>query len=263
MTDKFMIYGATGYTGRLTARTAVQQGLRPILAGRNPAKVAALAQELGLEGRAIALDDSAGLDAALREVAVVLHCAGPFSQTYPPMAAACLRTGTHYLDITGEIAEHEALAGRDAEARAAGVMMLPSAGYDVVPSDCLAAHLKRRLPSATHLALAFSSAGGSSRHGHHRHGDGESRGWCAGTGTITPVPAGWKSRTVDFGHPRPGRLRDDPWGATACRSTGIPNTFETYVAVPKMRAVGAQVRGCWGSRWAHRQAGGCCAAWWG
>jgi len=234
MADKFMIYGATGYTGRLTARTAVQQGLRPILAGRNREKVAALAQELGLEGRALALDDAAGLDAALREVAVVLHCAGPFSQTYPPMAAACLRTGTHYLDITGEIAEHEALAGRDAEARAAGVMLLPSAGYDVVPSDCLAAHLKRRLPSATHLALAFSSAGGSSRGTAITGTEMVNRaGLVRRNGVITPVPAGWKSRTVDFGR-GPVACVTIPWGdlATAYRSTGIPN-IETYVAVPK------------------------------
>jgi len=233
MNASFMIYGATGYTGRLTARVAAQQGLRPVLAGRNAAKVAALAQELGLEGRAVALDDAAALNAALREVRVVLHCAGPFSQTYPPMAAACLRTGTHYLDLTGEIAEHEALAARAAEAKAAGVMLLPSVGYDVVPSDCLAAHLKRRLPAATHLTLAFSSAGGSSRGTAITGTEMVNRaGLVRRNGVITPVPAGWKSRAVDFGR-GPVSCVTIPWGdlATAYRSTGIPN-IETYVAVP-------------------------------
>lgn len=234
MPEMFMLYGATGYTGRLTARMAVQQGLRPVLAGRNAAKVAALAQELGLEGRTLALEDATGLDAALREVTAVLHCAGPFSQTYPPMAAACLRAGVHYLDITGEIAEHEALVARDAEARAAGVMLLPSVGFDVVPSDCLAAHLKRRLPSATHLTLAFSPAGGSSRGTAITGAEMVNRaGLVRRDGIITPVPAGWKSRDVDFGG-GPVSCVTIPWGdlATAYRSTGIPN-IETYVAVPR------------------------------
>ena len=71
------------------------------------------------------------------------------------MADACLRVGAHYLDVTGEVAVFEALAARSAEARAAGVMLLPGAGFDVVPSDCLAAHLKRRLPSASKLVLGF------------------------------------------------------------------------------------------------------------
>src|SRR5205807_286381 len=75
----------------------------------------------------------------------------------------CLRTGVHYLDITGEVSIFEALFARDTEARRAGVMLLPGAGFDVVPSDCLAAHLKRRLPSANRLALAFQGLGGVSR----------------------------------------------------------------------------------------------------
>lgn len=234
MTDTFMIYGATGYTGRLTARMAAQQGLRPILAGRNAGKVAMLAHELGLHGQAVRLEDTAGLEAALRQVRVVLNCAGPFSQTYPPVAAACLRTGTHYLDITGEIPEHEALAGRDAAARAAGVMLLPSVGYDVVPSDCLAVHLKQRLPTATHLALAFQSAGGSSRGTAITGTEMMDRvGLIRRDGVLTPVPAGWRTRMVDFGR-GPVSCITLSWGdlATAYYSTGIAN-IETYVALPR------------------------------
>ena len=170
MTDDkpFLIYGATGYTGRLTARLAVDLGMRPTLAGRSREKVEALATELKLPWLAFALDGAASgregaLRAVLRDVPVVLNCAGPFSQTYRPVADACLRTGTHYLDITGEMFEHEESAARDEEAKRAGVMLLPSAGYDVVPSDCLALHTAQRLPGATHLALAFTQAGGLSR----------------------------------------------------------------------------------------------------
>ena len=102
MNANFLIYGANGYTGALIAREAVARGLRPVLAGRNAAAVTALAQELQLESRVFLLDDPAALDAGLAGVGIVLHCAGPFAQTAQEMADACLRTGVHYLDITGE-----------------------------------------------------------------------------------------------------------------------------------------------------------------
>ena len=234
MPPTFLLYGATGYTGSLTARTAVRRGLTPVLAGRNPAKVKALAEELGLEWRAFPLEDGPALNLALRAVPVVLHCAGPYSRTYKPMVDACLRTGTHYLDITGELMEHEALAGRDTEAQAAGVMLLPSVGFDVVPSDCLAAHLKQRLPSATRLTLAFQSFGGASRGTLISTLDAADRpGMIRRAGALEPVPAAWKTRAIDFGQ-GPVSCTTLPWGdlATAYRSTGIPN-IETYMALPE------------------------------
>jgi short subunit dehydrogenase-like uncharacterized protein len=233
MSSAFLLYGATGYTGSLTARMAAQRGLKPILAGRNPAKVKALADELGLTWRAFPLEDGVALNLALREVPVVLHCAGPYSRTYKPMADACLRTGAHYLDITGELIELEALAGRDAEAKAAGVMLLPSVGFDVVPSDCLAAHLKRRLPTATRLTLAFQSFGGASRGTLISTVDAADHpGMVRQAGVLKPVPAAWKTRMVDFGD-GPVTCTTLPWGdlATAYRSTGVPN-IETYMALP-------------------------------
>jgi short subunit dehydrogenase-like uncharacterized protein len=229
----FLLYGATGYTGALTARTAVDLGMQPILAGRNREKVARLAGELGLPWKAVALDDAANLRAALAEVPVVLHCAGPYSRTYPPMVEACLQTGTHYLDITGEMVELEALPRRDDEARAKGVMLLPSVGYDVVPSDCLALHTARRLPTATHLAIAFTQQGGFSRGTMKSTMDTAGRaGMVRRDGKLTPVPAGFKSRAFDFGK-GPVECTTIPWGdvATAYYSTGIPN-IETYMALP-------------------------------
>src|SRR5688572_18693379 len=103
MSSQFLIYGANGYTGALTARLAVERGLRPVLAGRSAEKVGTLARSLGCESRAFSLDEPSAIEAALREVQVVLHCAGPFSHTARPMVAACLATGRHYLDITGEV----------------------------------------------------------------------------------------------------------------------------------------------------------------
>jgi short subunit dehydrogenase-like uncharacterized protein len=229
----FLIYGANGYTGALIAREAVVRGMRPVLAGRNAEVVAALARELGLEHRVFALDSTTVVDEGLRGMTAVLHCAGPFAHTFRLMADACLRVGTHYLDITGEAAVFEALAARSAEARAVGVMLLPGSGFDVVPSDCLAAHLKRRLPSVTHLALGFQSLGRLSRGTATTMAENSHRGGLVRQGgVLRRVPAAWKVRAIDFGS-GPVKAITIPWGdvSTAYYSTGIPN-IEVYMAAP-------------------------------
>jgi short subunit dehydrogenase-like uncharacterized protein len=226
-----LIYGATGYTGTLIAREAARRGLRPVLAGRSAEKLAPLAAELGLEHRTFPLDPPTAAREGIRGVRAVLNCAGPFSATARPLADACLAAGVHYLDITGEAAVFEALAARDTEARAAGVVLLPGVGFDVVPSDCLAAHLKGRLPTATRLALAFRSAGrlsrGTALTALERAADG---GLVREHGALKRVPAAWKTRRIDFGG-GPVKAITIPWGdvATAYYSTGIPNV-EVYLA---------------------------------
>ncbi|MBI5034343.1 MAG: saccharopine dehydrogenase NADP-binding domain-containing protein [Chloroflexi bacterium] len=232
----FLLYGSTGYTGDLIARLAVKQGLRPILAGRNREKLTAQATELGLECRSFSLDDPATIDTALKDVSVVLHCAGPFSHTSKPMAMASLRTKTNYLDITGEIGVFESLARHDADAKAAGIMLLPGVGFDVVPSDCLSAHLKRRLSSATRLTLAFRNVGGRLSHGTATtmietiHLGGAIRA----NGKIVRVPSAWRSRLIDYGR-GPVKSVTIPWGdvSTAFYSTGIPN-IQVYSVFPPM-----------------------------
>jgi len=233
--SSFLLYGANGYTGALVARMAAGRGLNFILAGRDRAAIARLAAELESDQRVFALDDASAVAANLKDVAVVLHCAGPFSRTSQPMVDACLRTGTHYLDITGEIAVFESLAARDAEARGAGVMLLPGVGFDVVPSDCLAAHLKRRLPAATKLTLGIQGLGRVS------HGTATTMienlgggGLVRRGGRLTPVPSAWKTRRIDFGRGTAVGATTIPWGdvATAFYSTGIPN-IEVYAALPQ------------------------------
>jgi short subunit dehydrogenase-like uncharacterized protein len=233
MAPRFLIYGANGYTGALAARVAGERGLSPVLAGRDESKLAPLARELGCEHRAFSLDDAARLDAGLAGVAAVLHCAGPFSHTSRPMADACLRARTHYLDITGEIAVFESLAARDEEARAAGVMLLPGVGFDVVPSDCLAAHLKRRLPTAETLTLAIAGSGRLSHGTMTTMVENIHRGGMVRRGgRLTPVPAAWKTRAFDFGR-GPVKATTIPWGdiSTAFHSTAIPD-IEVYAAIP-------------------------------
>lgn len=234
MASNFLLYGANGYTGKLIAHLAAERGLHPILAGRDPATIEPLARELNLEHRIFSLDDSARMDAALAEVTAVLHCAGPFSRTSKPMADACLRTKRHYMDITGEATVIETLAARDREAKEAGVMLMPCVGFDVVPSDCLAAHLKRRLPKATHLALAIHGMGRISRGTATTMVENINRGGLIRRDRkLTPVPAAWKTREIDFGK---GAVEATtiPWGdvASAFYSTGIPN-IEVYAAIPR------------------------------
>ena len=117
----WMIYGANGYTGRLVAEQAQREGLTPILGARNPASLHALGSSLGLECRVFDLNDSAAALAALEDVAVVANCAGPFSATAAPMIEACIASGAHYVDITGEISVFEYAHGLDEVARTAGV----------------------------------------------------------------------------------------------------------------------------------------------
>src|SRR5262249_14363815 len=161
------------------------------------------------------------------------NCAGPFSRTALPMVEACLRNRVHYLDIAGEVDVFEACAARGAKARAAGGLLLPGAGFDVVPSDCLAAHLKARLPSATHLALGFQGRGRTSRGTATTMIENIHRGGLVRRdGKLTPVPMAWKTREIDFGR-GPVKAITIPWGdvSTAFHSTGIPN-IEVYLAAP-------------------------------
>jgi short subunit dehydrogenase-like uncharacterized protein len=227
----FLIYGASGYTGALIARAAVARGLRPVLAARNAEALAVLAGELGLEQRVFSLDNPAMVEDGIRATQVVLHCAGPFAHTFRPMADACVRSGVHYLDITGEVAVFEALAARGAQAIAAKVMLLPGAGFDVVPSDCLAAHLKRRLPSASHLALGFLAQGRLSRGTATTMAENIHRGGLVRQdGVLRKVPAAFETREIDFGT-GPLKVITIPWGdvSTAYYTTGIPN-IKVYTA---------------------------------
>jgi short subunit dehydrogenase-like uncharacterized protein len=231
----FLLYGSYGYTGQLIVDLATQQGLRPILAGRNEKQLSAQARQYNLDYRAFALEETEKLDSALREVDAVLHCAGPFVHTFRQMAEACLRTKRHYVDISGEIVGFEALAAMDRQAKDAGIMLLPGAGFDVVPTDCLAAHLKTRLPDATHLRLFLRGVGAGVSRGTAKSAieNMHRQGMIRKDGQLVQVPPVWKALMQDFGR-GPVRVISVGWGdvSTAYYSTSIPNV-ETYMSLPQ------------------------------
>jgi short subunit dehydrogenase-like uncharacterized protein len=234
-TNSFLLYGANGYTGELIVRYAHQYNLQPILAGRRKEVIEPLANKFHLPYRVFDMNDSPALLSALKEVKVVVNAAGPFQFTAKQMIEACLQTGTHYLDINGDIAVFEMLKRLDDAAKKAGIMLLPGAGFDVVPTDCLALQLKKLLPDAVSLQLAFATLGGGLSHGTAttmvtKLGQG---GAIRKDGKIIRNPLGKKGMQVDFGIKKLF-VMSIPWGdiSTAYSSTGIPN-IESYTGISK------------------------------
>jgi len=231
-----LVYGSYGYTGRLVVEECERRGVDVVVAGRNGVKVDEQTDSWGFEGRVFSLDDTDEVRDGLDGVDAVLNCAGPFSKTHPTLVEACLAEGADYLDITGEVDVFERLASLDDEAREAGVTLLPGVGFDVVPTDCLAAGLAEEAENPYYLAVAVRSLGSVSR--------GTARTVVEGLGTtgavrrdgvLEDVPPAWKTRHVDFGDGSGAvEASSMPLGdvTTAHRSTGIDN-IEGYVALPR------------------------------
>lgn len=231
----WMIYGANGYTGEMIAREAVKRGMRPVLAGRSREKIAPLADELGLETRIFPLSDPATAAGHLSGMNLVLLAAGPFSRTSHCMVQACIAAGAHYLDITGEIDVFEQVAASDRAARGAGVVLCPGVGFDVVPTDCVAAALKHALPDATELELGFDTEMKMSPGTLKTTLEGAAIGGrIRRDGVIQTVGHAHATRRIDFGRGERPAV-SFPWGdvATAYHSTGIGNIM---VYVPSTRA---------------------------
>ncbi|MCB0495964.1 MAG: saccharopine dehydrogenase NADP-binding domain-containing protein [Cyclobacteriaceae bacterium] len=223
--DNFFIYGAYGYTGRLITDYAIRQGFQPVLGGRNAAKVKALAEVNGLEYYVLEANDKAKWDIVLEDVSLVLNCAGPFALTVKDIVPACIEHGVHYLDITGEIEVFQFIQSQHEIAKEKGIALMPGVGFDVVPTDCLAAQLSNKLPSATHLELAFQGTSGVSRGtalsmARRYHNGGTMRI----DGNLVSVPLAHEVKMVHFGE-KDRLCVSIPWGDvfTAYYTTGIEN----------------------------------------
>jgi len=225
-----MIYGSTGFTGRLIAKRAIEVGLAPVLAGRDEDRVRRQAEVLGTPWRVVSLDSIEALTEALSDIEAVVNAAGPFVVTAPPMLEACLRARTHYLDVSGELPVFREASGRDSEAARAGVMLMPGAAWSVAATDCLAAHVAGRLPGAKYLRLGMTQSRLYSR-GTARSALGlmSSEVVIRRNGRLASVPVGRMERTFDFGEgERTSMALSWPDAATAYHTTGIPN-IEAYM----------------------------------
>ncbi len=229
-TKSWMIYGATGYSGKLIVERAVKAGMKPVVAGRSADKVKALAEQYGLDHRVFDTGMLEQSDALLNGMSLVLNCAGPFSQTANIVMQACLKQQVHYIDITGEIDVFESAASLDEAARTRGVVLCPGVGFDVIPTDCVAAKLKAMMPDATHLSLGFDSRSGFSPGTAKTSVEALPQGGKVRVdGKIVTVPLAAKTRKIDFGGGEKLAMTI-PWGdvSTAYHNTKIPN-IEVYI----------------------------------
>jgi short subunit dehydrogenase-like uncharacterized protein len=231
MPRRIFIYGATGYTGRLIAERAKKSRPVPIIAGRTAHLVQQLAGTLGVRGRVAALAESDALDQALDDVCVVINAASPFTQTARPLIEACLRTRTHYLDISGELPVFQQAHSYDKAARKRGIMIMPGVGLGVVASDCLAMHVAGMVPNAKYLRIGLSRPDFISR-GTLRAvlGLTNSRVSVRRNGRLTSLPVGRLQRTFDYGAGEQESIAVTwPDVFTAYYSTGVRN-IEAYLA---------------------------------
>ncbi|MBI5927852.1 MAG: saccharopine dehydrogenase NADP-binding domain-containing protein [Chloroflexi bacterium] len=235
--NRWMLYGAYGYTGELVADEALKRGHKPILAGRSAEKLIPLAERLGLEYRVVALDDPAALQKALSEVDLVFHAAGPFIHTASPMLDACVETGTHYVDITGEIAVFRKTFKCDEAARQKNIVLVSGVGFDIIPTDCLSSYVASQVPGAIELEIAFQAisqvSAGTTKSSLEGAGKG---GWVRRDGQLTPYHLGKGAKQIRFSHGKQRWVMPIPWGdlETAYRATGIPN-ITTYMSYhPRM-----------------------------
>jgi short subunit dehydrogenase-like uncharacterized protein len=160
---KLMIYGATGYTGRMAAEHARTAGTPLVLAGRNEAALFKLASELGVDYRVFSLDEPAEVDKGLAGITVLLNCAGPFMRTAKPLMTAAIRNGVHYLDTAAELDSYRLAEVLDDEAKAAGTMLMPGGGGSVAMLGSLAGHAAARVAKPFGIRVALHVAGALSR----------------------------------------------------------------------------------------------------
>lgn len=239
---QLVLYGSYGYTGELIVQECKRNNLSVLLVGRKEAKLQVQSTSSNFPYEVADVTDDRKLVSILQRASLLIHCAGPFQYTAHQLVKACLEAGTHYTDISGEFEVFESLTQYTKEAKAKQLVVMPGVGFDVVPSDCLALHLKNRLPSATHLQLAFTMGkGGLSRGTSKTMIEGMGNGsHVRENGKLKHVALGERIKEIDFGSFKRTTLCI-PWGdiSTAWRSTGIPN-IEVYSGVSASAIRGAK-----------------------
>lgn len=232
-----LVYGATGYTGKLVVQECIKKEIRPTLAGRSANKVKELADLHKLNYLVFDLSNEETIAKQIQSFEVVLHLAGPFSETAAPMVRACILAGVHYVDITGELAIMQWVNEQNQLAISKGIMLLCGAGFDLVPTDCIANRLKSELPDASHLEIAFHMEGGGISHGTMMTlaNNIGATSYSMTNGSLVPKPLGHKGKKIRFKDGETKFCMTIPWGDlfSAHISTGIMN-IETYTSVSRL-----------------------------
>lgn len=232
------IYGATGYTGRLCARAAVEAGLRVRLAGRRQDALAELAAELGGDIEIAVADaaDAEALRALAATTAVLVTTVGPYEDLGRAVLNAAIDGGAHYVDISGEASFLEWAYDQSERAAAAGIVLCPGFGFDGVPGELLAALAAVDLGGAVREArVGYLVRGGRVSAGTARSAaEIASRGGLALVGgrlvAEAPLSSSW---SLPFPPPlgaRPGVSVPGPEVVTLGRSLGVVDA-RTYFAV--------------------------------
>ncbi|MFO7664965.1 MAG: saccharopine dehydrogenase NADP-binding domain-containing protein [Chloroflexota bacterium] len=235
----WLLYGAYGFTGRLLVAEAVRRGHRPVLAGRDAARLDELGAQYDLDWLALDLDYAPRLHQAVERFDLVFHAAGPFIHTSESMIRACLAGGAHYIDITGEINVFENTFSHDAEARTRGVALMSGGGFDIVPTDCLARYVADQMPDATHLETAFYGmadlTSGTVKSALANLDKAPGGSVVRRNNRLVSQPLGKGSRKVRFSDGREHHVSPFPWGdlVAAAHTTGIPN-ITCYIALPRV-----------------------------
>ena len=218
MTRTVALLGATGYTGRLTAAELERKGLVHRVGGRSKARLAEVPSSG--ERHLVDLADPASLDAFLDGVDVLITCVGPFMQLGMPVVEAAARTGTPYVDSTGEPAFMAEVYRRF---RGSGPALVPACGFDYLPGDLGAAVAQEVLGrTPTEVDVVYGLAGGKPSRGTAQS--------IAAALTATRVHLG---RLVVDGEEGPVTAVALPWGEELTVPLRLPHaTVRTGIAAP-------------------------------
>jgi len=160
--NKLLIYGASGYTGKIIAARAKQLNIDFEIAGREPDKTRRLAEELAVDYHIFDVDTEYAWTKALEGKTVLINAAGPFKFTAEQAMKACLNAGVHYLDISAELDTYRLAQSLDKEAHEVGIQLISGAGL-FVSYDALVVHLSKLVAEPQYLKVGFRHYGGFSR----------------------------------------------------------------------------------------------------
>jgi short subunit dehydrogenase-like uncharacterized protein len=231
----WLLYGAYGYTGTLIAKEAKDRGHDLVLAGRSGEKLIPMAEELDLNYVTFDLKNEDLIFNTIKDYDLIFNAAGPFKYTSSPIIKACLKSKSNYLDITGEIPVFEQNFKCDCRARENDIVIISGVGFDVVPTDCLAKYVSKKLQNPTSLEIGITSMSELS--------PGTLKTMLEYNNTNPLVRRNGELIPLEKRDIRNLQFSDQErpvgpatWGdlSTAYRTTGIPN-ITTYLSMPKMK----------------------------